>query len=90
MIPLTRALAERRHALVALSREQRAGLTAMLQPTARGLGMLDRVLAAVRARPFVISLAAAALVVLGPRRLLPWVVRVAPFAMSFATLLRRL
>jgi hypothetical protein len=47
--------------------------------------MLDRVLAAVRARPFVISLAAAALVVLGPRRLLPWVLRVAPFV----SLLRR-
>jgi hypothetical protein len=85
MIPLTRALAERRHALVALSREQRAGLTAMLQPTARGLGMLDRVLTAVRARPFVISLSVAALVVLGPRRLLPWVLRVAPIV----TLLRR-
>jgi hypothetical protein len=85
MIPLTRALAERRQALIALSREQRAGLTAMLQPTARGLGMLDRALAAVRARPFVISLAAAAFVVLGPRRLLPWVLRVAPFV----SLLRR-
>jgi len=86
MIPLTRALAERRHALIALSREQRAALTAALQPAARGLGMLDRVLAAVQARPFVISLAAAALVVLGPRRMLPWVLRIAPIV----TLLRRL
>lgn len=85
MIPLTRALAARRHALIALSREQRAALTAALQPTARGLGMLDRVLAAVRARPFVISLTAAALVVLGPRRMLPWVLRIAPIV----TLLRR-
>jgi hypothetical protein len=85
MTPLTRTLAERRQALTALSREQRAGLTAALQPTAHALGMLDRVLAAVRARPFVISLAAAALVVLGPRRLLPWVLRVAPFV----SLLRR-
>jgi hypothetical protein len=85
MTPLTRTLAERRQALTALSREQRAALTARLQPTAHALGMLDRVLAAVRARPFVISLAAAALVVLGPRRLLPWVLRVAPFV----SLLRR-
>jgi hypothetical protein len=86
MIPLTRALANRRQALTALSREQRARLAAVLQPTVRGLGMLDRVLAAVRARPFVITLAAAALVVLGPRRMLPWVLRVAPIV----TLLRRL
>jgi hypothetical protein len=58
---------------------------AALQPAARGLGALDRVLAVVRARPFVISLATAAFVILGPRRLLPWVLRVAPFV----TLLRR-
>lgn len=80
MIPLTRALARRRHALTALSREQRASLVAAVQPTARGLALLDRIVAVVRARPVVISLAAAALVVLGPRRLLPWVVRLAPFA----------
>ena len=86
MIPLTRALARRKHALIALSREQRAGLILAVQPAARGLAVLDRVLAVVRARPFVISLATAAFVILGPRRLLPWVVRLAPFA----TLLRRL
>jgi hypothetical protein len=79
MIPLTRALAKRRHTLTALSREQRAGLVAAAQPTARGLAALDRVLAVVRARPFVIALATAAFVILGPRRLLPWVLRVAPF-----------
>jgi len=85
MIPLTRALARRRYALTALSREQRAGLVAAVQPAARGLAALDRVLAVVRARPFVVSLATAAFVILGPRRLLPWVLRVAPFV----TLLRR-
>lgn len=85
MIPLTRALAKRRHALAALSREQRAGLMMAVQPAARGLAALDRVLAVVRARPFVVSLATAAFVILGPRRLLPWVVRLAPFA----TFLRR-
>jgi len=85
MMPLTRTLAQRKHALIAHSGEQRAALTAALQPTARGLGMLDRVLAALRARPFVISLTAAALVVLGPRRMLPWVLRIAPIV----TFLRR-
>lgn len=79
MIGFTRDLAKRREALTARSCAQRAELAAVLQPTARGLGMLDRILAVVRARPVVISLAAAAMVVLGPRRLLPWVLRVAPF-----------
>ena len=86
MIPLTRALARRRQALVALSREQRAGLAYAAQPTARGLALLDRVSGVVRARPLLVALGAAAIVAFGPRKLVVWGLRVAPLL----TLLRRL
>jgi hypothetical protein len=83
---LTRALARRRHALVARSREQRADLMYAALPTVRGLAMVDRVAGIVRARPVMITLAAAAMVVFGPRKLLIWGLRLAPLA----TFLRRL
>lgn len=86
MIPLTRALARRRQALVALSREQRAALAYAAQPTMHGLALLDRVSGVVRARPFLVALGAAAIVAFGPRKLVLWGLRVAPLL----TLLRRL
>ena len=86
MIPLTRALARRRHALVALSREQRAGLMVVAQPMVRGLALADRVSEIVRARPLLVVLGAAALVAFGPRKLVVWGLRVAPVL----SLLRRL
>ena len=86
MIPLTRSLARRRQALVALSREQRADLIYAAQPVARGLVLADRVSAFVRARPLLIVLGTAALVAFGPRKLVLWGLRYAPLL----TLLRRL
>jgi hypothetical protein len=78
VIPLTRALAKKRHALVARSREQRADLLFAAQPVARGLALADRVSAFARARPLAIALAAAALVAFGPRKLVTWGLRVLP------------
>lgn len=86
MIPLTSALARRRHALTALSREQRADLIFAAQPVARGLAMVDRLSGIVRARPLLITLGTAALVVFGPRKLVVWGLRFAPLL----TFLRRL
>lgn len=86
MIPLTRALARRRHALVALSREQRAGLMVTAQPLVRGLALADRVSGIVRARPLLVVLGTAALVAFGPRKLVIWGLRYAPLF----SLLRRL
>ena len=86
MIPLTRALARRRHALIALSREQRADLIFAAQPVARGLALADRISGIVRARPLLIVLGTVALVAFGPRKLVVWGLRYAPLL----TLLRRL
>lgn len=86
MIPLTRALARRRDALTALSREQRAALIFAAQPVARGLALADRVSGILRARPLLITLGTAALVAFGPRKLVLWGLRFAPLL----TLLRRL
>ena len=86
MIPLTRALSRRRHALVALSREQRAGLMVTAQPLVRGLTLADRVSGIVRARPLLVVLGTAALVAFGPRKLVVWGLRYAPLF----SLLRRL
>lgn len=85
MIPLTRALARRRQALVALSREQRAGLMVAAQPMARGIALADRISQVVRARPLAVVLGTAALVAFGPRKLVVWGLRVAPLL----SLLRR-
>ena len=66
MIATARRLARRRQALVALADAQRAALAVALRPAARRLAALDRMVAAV------------ALALLGPRRLLPWALRAAP------------
>ena len=85
MIPLTRALAERRQALIARSREQRADVMFSAQPIARGVNFLDTLAGVVRARPLAVTLAVVALVAFGPRKLLLWGLRVAPLL----TFLRR-
>ena len=86
MIPLTRALAERRQALIARSRAQRADLIYAAQPAAHGLALLDKVSGFVRARPLAVTLGVVALVAFGPRKLVVWGLRVAPLL----TFLRRL
>jgi hypothetical protein len=78
VIPLTRALAKKRHALVARSREQRADLMFTAQPIGRGLALADRVSGIVRARPLLVILGTAALVAFGPRKLVVWGLRYAP------------
>ena len=85
MICRLRHLAQRKQALAARSAAQRAALAAQLQPAAGRLAALDRIVQAVRQRPLLFSAAAVALVLLGPRRLLPWSLRAAPFV----ALLRR-
>jgi hypothetical protein len=85
MIGEVRELARRRDALAARSAVQRAELAGALHPLVHRLETLDRVVAAVRHRPVAMSLAAAALALLGPRRLLHWAVR----ALPFLALLRR-
>lgn len=85
MIPLTRALAKKRHALVTRSREQRADLLFAAQPLARGIALADRVSSFVHARPLAITAAAAAFVAFGPRKLVLWGLRLAPLL----SLLRR-
>ena len=79
MIATARRLARRRQALVALADAQRAELAVALRPAARRLAALDRMVAAVRRHPLLYSVAAVALALLGPRRLLPWALRAAPF-----------
>jgi hypothetical protein len=74
-----RELARRKQALAARSAAQRATLAAALQPVASRLAMLDRIVQSVRQRPVLVAAAAVALVLLGPRRLLPWALRAAPF-----------
>lgn len=78
MIATARRLARRRQALVALAGAQRAELAAALRPAARRVAALDRMVAAVRRHPLLYSVAAVALALLGPRRLLPWALRAAP------------
>jgi len=75
---MARRLAQRRHALVARAAVQRGELALALQPAARRLAALDRIVAVVRRRHVLVWIAAAALVLLGPRRLWPWALRVAP------------
>lgn len=89
MIPLTRALARKRQALVARSREQRADVLLAAQPTVHGLGMLDRTAAFVRERPFAVALAVVALVAFGPRKVVIWGLRVMPIVSPILALLRR-
>lgn len=89
MIPLTRALARKRQALVARSREQRADALLAAQPTVHGLGALDRAAAFVRGRPFTVALAVAALVAFGPRKVVMWSLRAMPIVSPILALLRR-
>lgn len=83
MIPLTRALASKREALLARSREQRADLIFAAQPLARSITLADRVSSVLRARPLAIAAAAAAFVAFGPRKLVLWGLRFAPLLSLF-------
>lgn len=85
MIGEVRELASRRQALAARSTEQRFELAAALQPALHRLATLDRLLTVVRRRPVAVTFAAAAVVLLGPRRLLHWAMR----ALPLLALLRR-
>lgn len=78
MIASLRRLQARREVLVARSTLQRARLGRLLQPAARGLAAADRVAATVRAHPVLTVVAATSVVLIGPRSLLRWAVRVAP------------
>ena len=86
MIGAVHELALRRKALVADSAAQRAAIGVALQPAASRLAALDRIVAAVRQRPLLVSIAVAAFLLLRPRRLLPLALR----ALPFIALLRRL
>ena len=79
MIGMLREFAQRKQALAARSAAQRAAIAADVQPVAGRLAALDRIVQIVRQRPFLFSAAAVALVLLGPRRLLPWALRAIPF-----------
>jgi len=78
MIGRVRELAQRRQVLVARAAVQRAELAGALQPAVRRLAALDRLVAAVRQRPVMVTVAIAAVVLLGPRRLLHWALRALP------------
>jgi hypothetical protein len=78
MIGRIRELAQRRQALAARAAVQRAELAGALRPALHRLAALDRLVAAVRHRPVMVSVATAAVVLLGPRRLLHWALRALP------------
>jgi hypothetical protein len=86
MMGAVHELALRRKALVADSAAQRAAIGAALRPAASRLAALDRIVAAVRQRPVLVSIAVVAFLLLRPRRLLPLALR----ALPFIALLRRL
>jgi hypothetical protein len=86
MIAPMRSLARQRAALVQRSRSQRAHLGELLEPFARKLTTADRALATLRSHPLTVGVAAGAIGLLGPRRLLYWAARVLPFV----SMLRRL
>ena len=79
MIGRLRQLAKHKQALAARSEAQRAALAAALRPAASRLAALDRIVQAVRQRPFLVAATAVALVLLSSRRLLPWALRAIPF-----------
>jgi hypothetical protein len=86
MIGEVRELARRRQALAVRCAVQRAELAGALQPAVHRLAALDRLVSAVRRRPVALTAAAAAVALLGPRKLLHWVLRVVPLL----SLLRRI
>lgn len=79
-------LERRRCALAARSAAQREEIVAALAPAARRLAAADRALQALRAHPLLaVSIAAAVLGFIGPRRLVFWAAR----ALPIYSLLRR-
>ena len=86
MLGYARRLARQRETLVARCADRRAQIAVELEPFARKLAIVDRTLATLRSRPWLAGIGAAALVIIGPRALLRWTVRVLPVY----SLLRRL
>jgi hypothetical protein len=76
---MIRDLEDRREALVLRSTLQRAQLSARLAPAAHKLAVADRVAATVRAHPILAGIGLTGLLLIGPRRLVRWAVRGAPF-----------
>lgn len=66
---MSRALAERRQALVARSRAQRAAVVAAAEPLVRKAEVADRMLARVRRHPLAVTAIGLAVVFLGSRKL---------------------
>jgi hypothetical protein len=84
MTAMMRELEHRRRALVIRSALERARISAQLQPTARGLAAVDRVVATLRAHPVATGVALSGLAIFGPRKLFRWAIRIAPFYSLFA------
>jgi hypothetical protein len=76
---MLREQTDRREALVLRSTVQRARLSALLAPAAQGLAAADRVAATLRAHPILAGIGVAGLLLIGPRRLVRWAIRGAPF-----------
>lgn len=79
------SLAQRREELVERSANQRRALVAAAEPIARKAAAVDRVVAYVRRYPVAAAVGVAALVLLGPRRILDLGTR----ALTLYALLRR-
>jgi hypothetical protein len=77
MILYLRELERRRIALAQRSGAERAAIADAVSPLARKLAGVDRVVASVRGHPLLVAVAAGALGMLGPRRLLAWGARAA-------------
>jgi hypothetical protein len=70
-----RELELRREELLERSQAQRAALVAGLSPLADRLGAVDRAVASVRRYPMISAAIAAAVVLLGSRRMFGWIAR---------------
>ena len=86
MIPILGELSQRRQALVARCAFERDALAQAFAPYAGKLALLDRIGQALRSHPVIAFAGAAALALLGPRKLLRWALR----GFSIVSLVRRL
>jgi hypothetical protein len=78
MISMSRALEDRRRALVLRSTLQRLRISVQAAPAARRLAAVDRVVTTLRAHPVAAGIALTGLALIGPRTLFRWAMRVAP------------
>jgi hypothetical protein len=86
MIPMLGELSQRRAGLVARCAVQREALAQAFAPYAGKLATLDRIGQALRSHPLIAFAGAAALALVGPRKLLRWALR----GLSIFSLVRRL